>query len=305
MIKLVLLSGFLGAGKTTLMTNILDSFAGERIGMIVNEFSETGVDGPLLARDGVTMTELSNGSIFCACIKQHFLQSLIDLSREDISHLFIEPTGLADPSEMDKILDTIRPMLERDYDYRGVVCVIDAETFHKLSMVLPALTRQVEYCSVAIINKADLVDSARLEEISGLVTSINPNCEIIVTSHCQLDVRALVDRLSPANKEAMDSTNTPESRLYTLVLKPQCDVPADALREFVDSLSAHAYRVKGFLPVDGGIVAVNAVGGVTNIEPWSGEVSSLGLVVISAVGVSIVSHITSGLNGELKDALQL
>ena len=305
MIKLVLLSGFLGAGKSTLMANILDSFAGERIGMIVNEFSETGVDGPLLARDGVTMTELSNGSIFCACIKQSFLQSLIDLSKQDITHLFIEPTGLADPSEMDKLLDTIRPMLEKDYDYRGVVCVIDAETFHKLSMVLPALTRQVEYCSVAIINKADMVDNARLEEISGLITDINPKCEIIVTSHCRLDVRALVDRLSPADKEAIDSINTPESRLYTLVLKPQGEVPMDALRKFVDGLSADAYRVKGFLPVENGIVAVNAVGGVTNIEPWSGEVTSLGLVVISAIGVSIVSRITNGLSGELQDALRL
>jgi len=305
MIKLVLLSGFLGAGKTTLMTNILDSFAGEKIAIIVNEFSETGVDGPLLARDGVQMTELNNGSIFCACIKQSFLQSLIDISKLDITHLFIEPTGLADPSEMDKILETIEPMLDSAYDYRGVVCVIDAQTFPKLSKVLPALIRQVEYCSVAIINKADLVDGGRLEEISGQIAEINPNCQIVVTSYCQLDALDLAARLSPINKAATDSTNTPESRLYTLVLKPQGDVPTCALKEFVEKLMAHAYRIKGFLPTKDGITAVNAVGQVINIEPWTGDEPPIGLVIISAIGVSIVSKITEGLCGELKSKLSL
>jgi len=300
MIKLVLLSGFLGAGKTTLMTNILDSFAGEKIGIIVNEFNETGVDGPLLARDSVKMKELSGGSIFCACIKQSFLQSLIDISKLDISHLFIEPTGLADPSEMDNILETIAPMLGKPYDYRGVVCVVDAETFPKLSKVLPALVRQVEYCSVAIINKADMVDGARLEEISGLIAGINPSCEVVVTSYCKLDARALADRLAPTDKAPSDSTNTPESRLYTLVLKPQGIVSPKSLREFVEKLSAHAYRIKGFLPADDGVIAVNAVGGVINIEPWTGDNPPIGLVVISAVGVRIVSPISdllgSGIN---------
>jgi len=305
MIKLVLLSGFLGAGKTTLMTNILDSFAGEKIGIIVNEFSETGVDGPLLARDGVKMTELNNGSIFCACIKQSFLQSLIDLSKLDISHLFIEPTGLADPSEMDKILETIEPMLDKPYDYRGVICVVDAETFPKLSKVLPALMRQVEYCSVSIINKADLVDAARIEEISKIITQINSNCEIIVTSYCKLDARALADKLLPTVKEAMNSTNTPESRLYSLILKPQGDIPINALQKFIEKLTAYAYRIKGFLPIDGGIATVNAVGGVINIEPWTGDAPALGLVIISAVGISIVSRITDGLSGELKGKLCL
>jgi len=305
MIKLVLLSGFLGAGKTTLMTNILDSFADEKIGLIVNEFSETGVDGSLLAREGIRMKELTNGSIFCACIKDSFLKSLIDMSNQDISHLFIEPSGLADPSEMDKILETIKPMLGKAYDYRGVVCVIDAETFPKLSKVLPALTRQVEYCSVAIINKADMVDECRLETITQLINKINPNCEIIITSFCQLDAKELAARLVPAKLAATDSTNTPESRLYSLVLKPKGNVPVEALREFVDVLSAHAYRIKGFLPSDSGVIAVNTVGGVNNIELWAGDTPPQGLVIISAIGVSIISRITDALNNELKEKLSL
>ncbi|MCL2362649.1 MAG: GTP-binding protein [Defluviitaleaceae bacterium] len=305
MIKLILLSGFLGAGKTTLMTNILTNFSNKKVGLIVNEFGETGVDGPLLAKTGVQMTELNNGSIFCACIKDHFLRSLIDMSNMNISYLFIEPTGLADPSEMDKILETIGPMLGKGYDYRGVVCVVDAETFPKLSKVLPALTRQVEYSGAAIINKADLVDEAQIEAIAAQITELNPNCEIIVTSHCQLDVKSLIERLAPADKVSQDSTNTPETRLYSTVLKPKGPVPVEPLRQFVEKLSANAYRIKGFLPADNGIIAVNAVGGVINIDQWKEENPPIGLVVISAIGVSIISRITEAMCNELKDKLSL
>ena len=296
MIKLLLLTGFLGSGKTTLMTNILNSFSNEKVGMIVNEFGKTGVDGTLLAKDGVQMTELNNGSIFCACIKANFLQSLIDMSKQDISYLFIEPSGIADPSEMSRILEDIAPKLGQSYDYRGVVCVVDAETFLKLATVLPALKRQVEYCGAAIINKADLVDESRLEEIARLINEINPNCEIIVTSYCQLDARALAENNLPVDIAAKDSTNTPEMRPCSFVLKSQGDVAVDELRKFVEKLLPDCYRIKGFLSVNDGIVEVSAVGGIVNIEPWAGDMPELGLVVISAVGISIMSRINDALN---------
>ena len=305
MIKLLLLTGFLGSGKTTLMTNILDSYSDEKIGVIINEFGETGVDGTLLGRGGIKMTELNNGSIFCACIKANFLQSLIDMSKLDISYLFIEPSGIADPSEMSQILETVAPQLGQDYDYRGVVCIVDAENFPKLSTVLPALKRQVEYCGAAIINKADLVDERRLKEIEQLINEINPNCEIIVTSYCQLDARALAERLAPSDTSAKDTTNTPEARPCSFVLKPQGSVPVEAVRAFVEKLSPYAYRIKGFLPSDGGAIAVSAVGGVNNIDPWTGDTPSLGLVIISSVGISIISRITEALEGELKEKLKL
>jgi len=305
MIKLLLLTGFLGSGKTTLMTNILNSFAGEKVGVIINEFGATGVDGTLLARDSVKMQELNNGSIFCACIKANFLQSLIDMSKQDISYLFIEPSGIADPSEMGQILETIAPKLGKAYDYRGLICVVDAETFPKLSRVLPALERQVEYCGAAVINKADLVDEARLEEVTGMINKINPDCEIIVTSYCRFDVHELAGRISPADIAARDSTNTLAARPYSIVLKPNGNVPVGELRGFVEKLMPYAYRIKGFLPCDGGFTAVNAVGGVINIDDWTSDAPIQGLVIISAVGISIISKITDALQGELKESLRL
>jgi len=305
MIRLMLLTGFLGAGKTTLMKNILDEFADEKIGLIINEFGETGVDGTLLSRNGVRMDELANGSIFCACIKENFLQSLIDMSKHDISHLFIEASGLADPSEMGRILKAIAPKTERNYDYRGAVCVVDADTFPELSDVLPALPRQVEYCSAAIINKADLASESRLNQIAQTIIQLNPACEIIVTSYCRLDARALAERLSPVEKAPGESTNTPQARPSSYVLKPNGEVPLDGLHELVKELLPYSYRIKGFLPADSGVVAVNAVAGHIEISPWTGDAPVYGLVVISSIGIGIISRITKALDGMLKGKLCL
>jgi len=295
MISLILLSGFLGAGKTTLMTSIINNFANQKIGIIVNEFGEAGVDDVLLARYGIKMKLLNNGSIFCACLKDSFLQSLIDMSGKDISYLFIEPSGLADPSEMTKILDAISHKLHTAYNYRGVVSVVDAETFPQLSRILPALTRQVEYSCTAIINKADLVDAAQLKQVSDLVTEINPSCEIIVTSHCQVDIRGIVEKLSVVNRQAQDSTNTPESRPFSIVLKATGNTSIDDARNFIQTVMPNAYRIKGFLPISDGIITISAVGSVINIEPWTKEAPTMGLVVISAIGIGIISKITVAL----------
>ena len=92
MSKLVLLTGFLGAGKTTFLNHVLQEFSQEKIGLIVNEFSGTGVDGALIRHDipGASMIELNNGSIFCACIKDSFVDSLIDLAGRNLDYVFVE-----------------------------------------------------------------------------------------------------------------------------------------------------------------------------------------------------------------------
>ena len=100
MIQIVLLSGFLGAGKTTLMQRLLDTYKDHKIGVIINEFGEINIDAKLVSREGIDIAELSNGSIFCACIKDKFVDGLIAMSKTDIEYLFIEASGLADPSNM-------------------------------------------------------------------------------------------------------------------------------------------------------------------------------------------------------------
>lgn len=81
-----------------MMQEILTVYSDKKTGVIVNEFGEINIDARLIQKDGVQMAELSNGSIFCACIKDKFVDSLIELSYKDLDYLFIEASGLADLS---------------------------------------------------------------------------------------------------------------------------------------------------------------------------------------------------------------
>ena len=77
-IHLFLLTGFLGAGKTTFLQRMIDGLRGHKIGIIMNEFGDLSVDGILLREQGMEVCELNQGSVFCSCLKGAFVDSLVD-----------------------------------------------------------------------------------------------------------------------------------------------------------------------------------------------------------------------------------
>ncbi|WP_206460743.1 CobW family GTP-binding protein [Anaerovorax sp. IOR16] len=307
MIKLILLTGFLGTGKTTLMKSLLKAFKEEKIGVIVNEFGEVNIDAVLMKQDGIEMAELSNGSIFCACIKDYFLDSLVEMSKQDISYLFIEASGLADPANMQQILNTIDADTQRTYDYLGSICVVDAETFLDLYDLLPALHHQIEYSNTVIINKADLVDENRIAEVSNQISEVNEEAQQCVTSFCKVDIKDLVKDLKPVLKEAKESTNTRENRPKSFVLKSVEPVSKTQLQELLEKLAPSAYRIKGFAMTDAGIVEVSAVKEHIYIMPWDNNAfkPELEIVVISSVGIRMMSLITEAISGSIKGSILL
>lgn len=108
-IKLYLLTGFLGAGKTTMLLSLLNGggVAGKKIGVIQNEFGKLSIDGALLQRGDIEMQEISNGSIFCSCLKLQFVSALAEMSKQGLDMLFVESSGLADPSNLEEILAAV------------------------------------------------------------------------------------------------------------------------------------------------------------------------------------------------------
>lgn len=305
MIKLVLLTGFLGTGKTTLLKRLLSEFSDEKIGVIVNEFGQISIDGSLVEKEGIKMTELTNGSIFCACIKDNFISSLIALSKEDISYLFIEASGLADPASMSQIIRGISPQITVPYDYRGSVCVVDAETFLDYYDLLPALHQQVAYSGGTIVNKVDLVDEDKLSDILDKITSINASSPIYVTTYCNVEFHKLIDELRIPDKPDEESSNTVESRPKTFVLTSDKIVPRIALEAFLHDLMETSYRIKGFANTEDGTIYISGVKNHMEILPWEEPATKTEIVIISAVGIRMMSMITNGLKGELKDILNI
>ena len=295
MIQLILLTGFLGAGKTTFLNRILKDYQDKKIAVIVNEFAETGVDGELVQVDnqGIEMVELTNGSIFCACIKDKFVDALIEVSSREIDYLVVEASGLADPSSISSILSQITPKIAVPYDYVGAICLLDALYFMDYFSLLPALERQIQYSKAVIINKIDLATSEDISTIRDTVISVNPAASIYEVSHCQVSVRDILKTFGAGEVEAQESTNTESSRPHTITIRTTEAISEGQLSQFLATLSPHSYRIKGFCKVQGGTKMVSYVGNVASIDDWAIEIAETELVVISKVGLKIIS-LTAG-----------
>lgn len=309
MTDIILLTGFLGAGKTTLLNRLLTGEIDpeKTIGVIVNEFSQTGVDGQIIqAPSGTELVELNNGSIFCACIKDHFVDALIDLAGRKLDLLFIEASGLADPANFTSILDGIKKQTKDVYRYLGGVCLVDALYFPKFFSLLPALKRQLLYSKVVLINKADLAEPGQIAQCLNLIRETNPAAAIYETTYGRVSFTQLYQGLLPeeapadaeeglaaAGRPAVDSTNTPETRPKTLTIHPAKAIGLPQLQALLAGLTPHTYRIKGFVMTTEGPCFVSCVGEEVDIQPVEKMGAAAALVVIASVGIKIISLATA------------
>ncbi len=295
MIKLILLTGFLGSGKTTLLKNILNEYSNKKIGVIINEFGKISVDGALLKKDGIKMIELMNGSIFCSCLKANFINSLIEMSKYEFEYLFVEASGLADPSNMEDILDAIKLHIKNEYSYMGSICVIDSENFMDLYDLLPAIVSQIEYSSAVIINKVDLIEDQDLKSILRKVKEINISTDIYETSYCNVNINQIVESMGYNDKNSKESSNTYESRPRAFILESQQKISKEGLLDFIKSILKSTYRVKGFAITDLGNFEINAVNEHIEMNPYKEGLLKTEIVVISSVGIKIIGVMAEGL----------
>lgn len=152
MIKLYLITGFLGSGKTTFLKNFVSLFDNERIALIINEFGKEGIDGELLSPLNIDISEINNGSIFCACRLEQFEQTLKEIIKKEPKAIIIEASGLSDPTSIRNILS------DKEYDriqYMGSICLVDAVNLKKVYSTARVCKKQIAISDVAIINKTD------------------------------------------------------------------------------------------------------------------------------------------------------
>lgn len=258
-IDLYLISGFLGAGKTTFLQRLLEDFQGKRVGVIVNEFGSVGIDGALIERNGIQMVEINNGSIFCSCLKGGFVKTLIGFSKEDIDVLMIENSGMADPSNMHRLLDGLGDKVGRPYAYRGAVCVLDAVTFLKYVQVLSPVQNQVATSNFIILNKIDLINQTTIQEIHAKVKDLNPEAFIYETMFSEVPLAVLEEHLMD-NGYVGETSNHTYNRMATYSLECMEDVELAHCRKFIKKLMPRLLRMKGFVRTAEGWHQVDVVG---------------------------------------------
>ncbi|PPR23351.1 MAG: putative GTP-binding protein YjiA [Alphaproteobacteria bacterium MarineAlpha10_Bin2] len=209
-IPITLLSGFLGAGKTTLINHLLSDPNAGKIAVIVNEFGEIGIDGDLISRASEDMLELTNGCICCAAqgdlmdgLNKLFLRKVgLAEPKIEFDKIVIETTGIADPSPLAKLLYTDLK-LDLTFKLDAVLTVVDLK--HVESEIANSIEaqKQIAIADKIIFNKRDMVDDAEFARATAVVGALNPYSRKEVTSFGVLAVDKIVDLdlFDPKNRD--------------------------------------------------------------------------------------------------------
>ncbi len=192
-IPFFLVTGFLGSGKTTLLKEILQSYSAERrIAVIQNEFAPAGIDGIDLKMtgSGFRLVEINNGSVFCVCLMDTFVESVQDIIEEyKPEMIFLEASGLSDPVNIIELLG--REGLNGRIGLANVITIVDAPNFEKGRKTLPRFRHQIMVADTVLINKSDLFHGNR-SLLHDQIRAINPFAAIIETDYCKTDLKSLI-----------------------------------------------------------------------------------------------------------------
>ncbi len=265
-IPLYIIGGFLGSGKTSLINSILSYYKGQSVGLIINEFGSLGIDGKTTEADeSVLLTELNGGQIFCSCLSGSFVETISSYRNKNIRALFVEASGLAKPSPLKEIISFAEKKSDNAFDYRGMLCVVDAERFELLSQSLKTLAEQIEYSDRVILNKTDLVNEADLNKVRERLELIKPGTEIFCTSYGRINSVFLKD-IQREKNEIPDNVKKWQGwgeagRPRSVSIITSTPLEPDRLKDFLDSIAEKTFRIKGFVPsASGTMVHVDCTG---------------------------------------------
>jgi cobalamin biosynthesis protein CobW len=287
-IPCTVVTGFLGAGKTTLIRNVLENTKGKRLALIVNEFGDVGVDGEILKGCGIdvcpeeNIVELANGCI-CCTVADDFVPALDQiLAREPkVDHILIETSGLALPKPLVQAFQW--PAIKGRVTVDGVVAVVDGPALAdgRVASDMDALAAQrsaddsidhedpveevfedqVACADLIILSKSDLLDSDGAARARGIVDEhLSRAVKIVPTAHGKVDPSVLLG-LGLAVEDDIENRKThhddeldhehDDFDSFVVELPPVSDPDALARKVTAAAEAANVLRLKGFVNVEG------------------------------------------------------
>ena len=217
-IPILLLTGYLGSGKTTLVNRILANKRGIRFAVIVNDIGEVNIDADLIQKGGVvaqkddSLVALQNGCI-CCTLKADLIEQVYELMKaERFDYIVIEASGICEPEPIAQTLCSI-PRLGDAYTRHGIcrldclTCVVDALRLQSEFACGDNLTRkgldeedienliiqQIEFCNIILLNKAAEVKPEELGRIKKIIRTLQPSAEIIECNYADVPLEKLLD----------------------------------------------------------------------------------------------------------------
>ena len=193
MVKIDIISGFLGAGKTTLIKKLLkDGFQCEQVVLIENEFGEIGIDGGFLKEAGIQIREMNSGCICCSLVGDFGTSLKEVVTKYDPDRILIEPSGVGKLSDVIKAVQGVQD--EVDIKLNSYTTVVDAK---KCKMYMKNFgeffDNQIQYAGAIIMSRTDIASEKKVQESLELLRSLNKDAAIITTPIENLDGKKLVE----------------------------------------------------------------------------------------------------------------
>ena len=214
MTKIDIISGFLGAGKTTLIKKLLsEAFNGEQVVLIENEFGEIGIDGGFLKESGIEIREMNSGCICCSLVGDFgkSLREVVDTYHPD--RILIEPSGVGKLSDVIKAVQDVQDEIDAELNsFTTVVDVTKCRIYRKNFGEF--FSNQIEYAGAVILSRTDKAKPEKVEESVDLLREINGKAPFITTPIAQLPGRKIL--------ETMESSMSLEEELLSEVICPEC-----------------------------------------------------------------------------------
>ncbi len=254
-VPVLVVGGFLGSGKTTLVRRLLaDAQArGVRMAVISNEFGELGIDAALIGAGDTRMVELAGGCV-CCTLSDALVDTLEDLrSKVDPDRIVIECSGLALP--FDTQLHLYRPPVRDWVGDEACVVVVDAERWDEAD---PLFEEQVQSADLVLLSKVDLVDEATRQKARCRIQELAADVTIIEVIHGDVSVELLYPS-GPRPSREMDHHHEHHHDAWTSAeLRAPDDLDEAAMLEWLEA--RRGVRTKGFVRVSGAVKVVQGVG---------------------------------------------
>ncbi|MBW2269754.1 MAG: GTP-binding protein [Deltaproteobacteria bacterium] len=259
----LVVSGFLGCGKTTLVRRILTQAQAEgvKVAVVSNEFGELGIDAALLGRMEEDYVELRGGCVCCK-LSDQLVDTLVMLrERADPDRIVIETSGVALPydTQLNFWRDPVREWIADD----AAVVVVNAEQLHARRELEGTFEQQVSSADLLVLNKLDLVPAGEYESLEAALREFEPEAPILRAEHADIDPRLLFPPDPQGLREQRRAQAVPapahsHERFAAEELSVEAGVTSTALLARLETLGA--LRVKGFVETVEGVRAVQGVG---------------------------------------------
>jgi G3E family GTPase len=278
-IPVTLISGYLGAGKTTLVNALLRGADGRRLAVLVNDFGELAIDADLIEARESNLISISGGCVCCS-FGSDLIAAIMALRAADlpIDHLLIETSGVALPASIAQSLQLIP-----DLDLNGIIGLADAETVRERAgdrYMSDTVLAQLAASDIIILNKIDLVSKEQLAATLAWLSEAAPRARVLPAQNASLPPDLILTRHDEHRSGRFLATGHDTTRLATVSLALTGNGDPEELARRLADPSLHLLRAKGFVcDASGTLTAIHVMGLRSSTAPAPIATSSLGRLV--------------------------